>query len=157
MMVINFMFRAVLNTFSMSILFPSVITDTFPFVFIIRAMRSTLSASSLNSVVVLSTDTFVSISHFISSTNGDTFMVNFFISSIASALIPGWLPKTVGWAFDAVVFVIAVVGVVFVAALDALGLGLVVQFVSIGTDWDAVVSFGLESVPALALSGVGFE
>ena len=91
MMVINFMFRAVLNTFSMSILFPSVITDTFPFVFIIRAMRSTLSASSLNSVVVLSTDTFVSISHFISSTNGDTFTVNFFISSIASALMPRWL------------------------------------------------------------------
>ena len=83
--------------------------------------------------------------------------IDLFISSIASALIPGWLPKTVGWAFDAVVFVIAVVGVVFVAALDALGLGLVVQFVSIGTDWDAVVSLGLESVPALALSGVGFE
>ena len=91
MMVINFMFRAVLNTFSMSILFPSVITDTFPLVFIIRAMRSTLSASSLNSVVVLGTDTFVSISHFISSTNWDTFMVNFFISSIASALMPRWL------------------------------------------------------------------
>ena len=99
----------------------------------------------------------ISISVGSSWTGYETLSIYLFVASIASALIPGWLPKTVWWAFHTVLFLIAVVGVPFVAALDAFRLGLVVQLVSIGTDWDTVVSFWFESVPAFALSGIGFE
>ena len=83
--------------------------------------------------------------------------MDFFVSSVASTFIPGWLVDTVGWAFNTVVFFEAEVMVPFVADLDALSVVFLVEFVSFGTDGDTFVVFFFESVPANTFLGPGFK